>query len=47
MATAIKHKQRSKRVWRALESTRKSIFNDGDVRSVLRIKAKLLKKEEN
>lgn len=46
MATAIKHKQRSKRVWRALEATRKSVFNEGDVRSVLRIKSKFLKKEE-
>lgn len=43
MATSIKHKQRSKRAWRALASTRKAIFNEGDARSILRIKAKLLK----
>lgn len=47
MATVIKHKQRSRRVWQNNASTRKSFFNICDNRSKGLIMSKMLKKQEN
>ncbi len=44
MATAIKHKQRSRRVWKTQESVRKSFFNICNGYSLGVIQSKLLNK---
>ena len=44
MATAIKHKQRSRRVWRSKDSVRKSFFNICDRNALVVIQRKMLNK---
>jgi len=44
MATVIKHKQRSKRVWQTNSSTRRHAFNIFEQRAGLLIKAKQMRK---